>query len=150
MDRIKSFSPLSSMIFGFARFSPLWLKGSLLIRFLDVFRRFTDANSTDRQRNHKIAVQYTSSAPGGDGPGADVAFDSEYSKFLTFSKEKRPCGERREKCFDSVGSNHILLSFVLDHSFPLANNSFFSLYSLISIKTLSFRGENINSMLSTV
>ena len=41
-----------------------------------------------RQRNHKIAVQYTSSAPGGGGPGADAfTFDLENSKFLTFSKE---------------------------------------------------------------
>ena len=92
MDRIERFSPLSKHDFWFRLVLSFIVKESLLIRFLGIFRRFTDANSTDfastTERNHKIAVQYTSSAPGGDGPGADAfAFDSEYSKFLTFSKE---------------------------------------------------------------
>ena len=92
MDRIKSFSPLSRRDFLFRWILSFIVKESLLIRFLGIFRRFTDANSTDfastTERNHKIAVQYTSSAPGGGGPGADAfTFDLENSKFLTFSKE---------------------------------------------------------------
>ena len=92
MDRIERFSPLSRHDFWFRWILSFILKESLLIRFLDIFRRFTDTNSTDfastTERNHKIAVQYTSSAPGGGGPGADAfTFDLENSKFLTFSKE---------------------------------------------------------------